>query len=101
MKNIKIPNKFRYNGHTVSVRIVSPEVWQHGEDNVGCLDPCNMTIDLRADHCPSVLRQKFLHEVVHLMLLPINPQIAEDEQFVEQLSQAMNQLGMRVEEVKP
>ena len=98
---MRLPKQFRFNGHTVKVEVIPQHRWPHPEHTIGCLDPNYMTINLRADACPSVLHQKFLHEVVHLMLLPINPQMAEDEQFVEQLSQAMNQLGMRVEEVKP
>lgn len=93
---MKIPKRFRFNGHTVQVQIISPEEWPHGDGVVGCLDPDQMSIDLRSDLAPSVRHQKFLHEVMHLVLLPINPRLANDEWFVEQLSQALNQLNMTV-----
>jgi hypothetical protein len=100
MKNI-IPKQFRFNGHTVQVRVIQPSAWPHPQDIIGCLDPDYMTIDLRKDACSSVLRQKFLHEVMHLVLLSIDRRLAENERFVEQVSQALNQLGMMVEEVQP
>jgi hypothetical protein len=97
---VTIPKRFKYNGHIVQVRLIQPSAWPHPQDTIGCLDPDYMTIDLRKDACPSVLHQKFLHEVVHLILLPIDRELAENERFVEQLSQAMNQLGMTVKDTK-
>lgn len=91
-----IPKQFRFNGHTVQVRIIPPGEWPHADGVVGCLDPDQMVIDVRSDLAQSVRHQKFLHEVIHLVLLPIDRKLAHNERFVEQLSQALNQLNMTV-----
>ena len=86
-----IPNQFQLMGHTISVKVVAPDKWEHGEDVAGIWIPMAHEIHINGDLDESLQQHTYLHECCHAILDSLNHKLARDEKFVDQLSGLLHQ----------
>lgn len=88
---MRIPASFKLMGHTITVRDVPIESWQHGEDCVGQWLPAENAIDLRGDQSGTVREQIFFHELQHAVLGMMGSKLTDNEVFVDQSASLWHQ----------
>lgn len=96
-----LPTAFPLLGHRITVRVVPPDEWQHGEDTVGIWVPTEYAIEINGGVQESMRGHTFFHELLHAALDQMNHKLARNEQFVDSLAGLLHQALTGAEYPKP
>ena len=88
---MRIPISLPLMGHIISVQVVAPEAWPHGDDVVGLWNPGTHEIFLHGNLTGTKLEQCFFHELQHAVLDMMGHKLARNEAFVDQSSSLWHQ----------
>ena len=86
-----IPTAVPLLGHNISVTIVPPDAWEHGEDCAGIWVPHLHVIQIHGGLDSSLQYHTFFHELMHACLDTMNHKLARNEAFVDQLAGLLHQ----------
>jgi len=86
-----IPKRFQLMGHTISVNVIQPKKWPHGDDVVGCWDHQRLAIDILAGLPETMSGQVFFHELAHAVATMQSHPLATDEAFIDQQAHLYHQ----------
>lgn len=87
-----IPQTLQVAGQTITVKIVPPSRWAHGDDCEGVWWPSKRRIELLSSLKGSHREQRFLHELMHCVLdIAGHAELSNDEGLVDRVAHLLHQ----------
>jgi hypothetical protein len=87
-----IPAQLQVAGQQITVRIVPPSKWPHGDDCEGVWWPAKRRIELLSTLKGQHREQRFLHELMHCVLdISGHEALSRDEGFVDRVAHLLHQ----------
>ena len=81
----RIPKAFSLMGQRITVHVIHPRDWPHGEDCLGIFEPSHNRIDI-VKQPRAQLFVVFWHEVYHAMYFALSHKLYSNEQHIDQMA---------------